>query len=299
MAKKGKESEETLWCLPYDTDSVFKPFLKIPFSAYLNNLISNQNFPAYQFAMSKEIGDQQAWNEKCWRLIQFFEFLNENFEISKWDDHISFIEDNNLRSTMGFFRLWIDAERLYLLNFLKLDSNEFQEDRIYMSLYRTLIFLNHLFSEYMYKDFELNFLNSFIRQAIAQLQKMSPISTNETSEVIEDIIELLKNIKKKEKVLVEPNVLLSLKKGAGIKVSKEGEAIKEVENRLKNSSTFKRKIDEELRLKMICKAAFVDELTSSVKTSYDPVHKIVVEYDREFFGTEEEKGKRKQQAINE
>jgi hypothetical protein len=258
MAKKGKESEETLWCLPYDTDSVFKPFLRIPFSGYLNNLISNQNFPAYQFAMSKEIGDQQAWNEKCWRLIQFFEFLNENFEISKWDDHISFIEDSNLRSTMGFFRLWIDAERLYLLNFLKLDSNEFQEDRIYMSFYRALIFLNHLFSEYMYKDFELNFLNSFIRQAIAQLQKMSPISTNETREVIEHIIQLLKNIKKKEKVLVEPNVLLSLKKGAGIKVSKEGEAIKEVENRLKNSSTFKRKIDEELRLKMICKAAFVD-----------------------------------------
>ncbi len=40
--------EECLWCLPYDTDSVFKPFLKIPFSVYLNNLISNEHFPAYQ-----------------------------------------------------------------------------------------------------------------------------------------------------------------------------------------------------------------------------------------------------------
>lgn len=43
-----KMKEECLWCLPYDTDSVFKPFLKIPFSVYLNNLISNEHFPAYQ-----------------------------------------------------------------------------------------------------------------------------------------------------------------------------------------------------------------------------------------------------------
>jgi hypothetical protein len=40
--------KETLWCLPYDTDSVFKPFLKVSFSTFLKNLISNQYFEAYQ-----------------------------------------------------------------------------------------------------------------------------------------------------------------------------------------------------------------------------------------------------------
>lgn len=117
------ETEETLWSLPYDSDPVFKPFLKVPFSTYLNNIISNQYFAEYQLSMAREIADRNEWNEKSWRLIELFQFLNENFEIDKWDNYISFIEDNTLRSTMGFFRLWIDTERLYLLNFLKLDSN--------------------------------------------------------------------------------------------------------------------------------------------------------------------------------
>lgn len=62
MKNKKLQTEEYLWCLPYDTDSVFKPFLKIPFSAYLNNIISNEYFPAYQLAMSKEVQDRNGWN---------------------------------------------------------------------------------------------------------------------------------------------------------------------------------------------------------------------------------------------
>jgi hypothetical protein len=58
--------------LPYDTDSVFKPFLKIAFSTYLNNIISNQHFSDYQATMAKEISDRTAWNEKSWKLIEFF-----------------------------------------------------------------------------------------------------------------------------------------------------------------------------------------------------------------------------------
>ena len=138
--------EDVLWCLPYDSDSVFLPFLKISFSTYLNNIISNQYFHLFQETTAKELRDPKLWNEKSWRLIQFFEFMNDSFQTDTWDDHIIFIEDTTLRSTMGYFRLWIDTERLYLVNFLKLDSIEFQDDRIYMTLYRTLIFLNHLFT---------------------------------------------------------------------------------------------------------------------------------------------------------
>jgi hypothetical protein len=34
---------------------------------------------------------------------------------------VNFIEEELLRKVMGHFRLWIDLERLYLFNFLKLD----------------------------------------------------------------------------------------------------------------------------------------------------------------------------------
>lgn len=49
--------------------------------------------------------------------------MNEAFDVGSWDECISFIEDSHLRHIMGCFRLWIDTERLYLLSFLKLDSN--------------------------------------------------------------------------------------------------------------------------------------------------------------------------------
>ena len=113
-----------------------------------------------------------------------------------------------------------------------------------MSTYRTLIFFNSLFSEYMFKDFDINFLKNFIKNCTVLLQKMQVTSTNETNEIIEYIILLLSNIKKREKHLVDPKVLHTLKKSAGIKVSKEVESIKEVENRLMNSVGFKKKIDE-------------------------------------------------------
>lgn len=122
---------------------------------------------------------------------------------------------------MGFFRLWIDTERLYLLNFLKLDSIEFQEDRIYMTTYRTLVFFNSLFSEYMFKDFDLNFLNNFVKKCISMLQNMLSTSTNDTGEIINNIIALLNNIKKREKFLIDPKLLHTFKKSATLKVSKE------------------------------------------------------------------------------
>lgn len=78
--------------------------------------------------------------------MQFFEHLNVSFEIGELDMFVTFIEEELLRKVMGHFRLWIDLERLYLFNFLKLDRMEFMDDRIYMALYRTMLFLNTLFS---------------------------------------------------------------------------------------------------------------------------------------------------------
>lgn len=73
--------------------------------------------------------------------------------------------------------------------------------------------------------------------------------------------------------------MLRLRKGAAIKVGKESEIIRDVENRLTNSAGFKKKIDEEMRLKTICKPGFIDELTASLKTFYDPIHKIKTEFE--------------------
>ncbi len=79
---------------------------------------------------------------------------------------------------MGFFRLWIDTERMYLLNFLKLDSNEFQDDRIFMTLFRTILFFHNLFKEYLYNDFDSTFLNQFISSSLKQLRALSEVCTN-------------------------------------------------------------------------------------------------------------------------
>lgn len=79
---------------------------------------------------------------------------------------------------MGFFRLWIDTERMYLLNFLKLDSNEFQDDRIFMTLFRTILFFHNLFKEYLYNDFDTTFLNQFISSSLKQLRALSEVCTN-------------------------------------------------------------------------------------------------------------------------
>ena len=54
--------------------------------------------------------------------------------------------------------MWIDLEKLYLLSFLKMDRMEFQEDRIYFSLYRTMFFMFDLLSEYEVTDFKKEFL---------------------------------------------------------------------------------------------------------------------------------------------
>lgn len=137
-----------------------------------------------------------------------------------WDDRITFIEDNHLRSIMGFFRLWIDTERLYLLNFLKLDSNEFQENRIFMSLFRTLLFLNNLFNEYMTSDFDPQFLRHFISKSVAHLQELNTYVTKEPSIIIEAIISLFENLEKKERILIELGTLQGLKKSAINKVAR-------------------------------------------------------------------------------
>jgi hypothetical protein len=52
------------------------------------------------------------------------------------------------------------------------------------------------------------------------LQKMQLVSTNDTGEIINYIISLLANIKKREKFLIDPKLLHTLKKSAGIKVGK-------------------------------------------------------------------------------
>lgn len=103
---------------------------------------------------------------------------------------------------MGFFRLWIDTERLYLLNFLKLDSNEFQENRIFMSLFRTLLFLNNLFNEYMTTDFDPQFLRHFISKSKAYLQELSVYVTTEATIIIDAILSLFVNLERKERILI-------------------------------------------------------------------------------------------------
>lgn len=89
-----------------------------------------------------------------------------------------------------------------------------------MCLYRVLVFFNHLFSEYLFKDFDPAFLNNFIRQCTGVLQRLELVSTNESNELIRHVIALLANVKKREKFLVDPKILHTLKKSAGIKVSK-------------------------------------------------------------------------------
>ena len=168
-----------------------------------------------------------------------------------------------------------------------------------MCLYRVLVFFNNLFSEYLFKDFDPAFLNNFIRQCTGVLQRLELVSTNESNELLRHVIALLANVKKREKFLVDPKILHTLKKSAGIKVSKEGESIKEVENRLMNSVGFKKKLDEEYRLRMICKPGFIEEFTNNLRTLYDPLQKIREEDGEEFFGTPDEKKKRREQSINE
>jgi hypothetical protein len=80
----------------------------------------------------------------------------------------------------------------------------------------------------MFNDFEGTFLTNFIRQSVAQLRNIKNVSTNDTADIIDSILILLENIKKKEKILIEFSTLQTLKKSALIKVSKEAEAIRQV-----------------------------------------------------------------------
>lgn len=138
-----------------------------------------------------------------------------------WDAHIYFREDNHLRSIMGYFRLWIDTERLYLLNFLKLDSNEFQDDRIFMALFRTLVFLDNLFNKYLPTEFDPGFLKTFISRSLHELRVLADLTTNETADIIAAILALLNNLSRRDKILIELNTLQSIRKSASIKVTKE------------------------------------------------------------------------------
>ena len=71
-----------------------------------------------------------------------------------------------------------------------------------MCLFRTLLFLNTLFNEYVTSDFDPDFLRRFIANSINQLEKMKAVSLNETSQLIQAIIQLFRNLKKKERVLI-------------------------------------------------------------------------------------------------
>jgi hypothetical protein len=65
---------------------------------------------------------------------------------------------------IGSFRMWIDLERLYLLSFLKMDSIEFQKDRIYFALFRMMNFLVELLMEYPMGDFKFEYLSKVSSQ---------------------------------------------------------------------------------------------------------------------------------------
>lgn len=232
-------------------------------------------------------------------LLQFFEFLNTSFDIGVWDSRIDFIEDNHLRNIMGCFRLWIDTERLYLLNFLKLDSTEFQEDRIFMALFRTLLFMDNLFNDYHPNDFDATFLQNFLNSCLGQLELLAQLTTKETAQIIGAVVALLVNLKNKKKILIEHNTLQSIRKSATIKVTKEAEVIQEVENRLLNSALFKRKIDEEARLKQIIKTQAIDDVSAGIRDLYDPIFKLEKDFDIEFYGPAEEKERRRKEGLEE
>lgn len=87
-----------------------------------------------------------------------FEYFNNAFAVQEFESNVKFIADKKTRKSFGSFRMWIDLEKLYLLSFLKMDRMEFQEDRIYFSLYRTMFFMFDLLSEYEVTDFKKEFL---------------------------------------------------------------------------------------------------------------------------------------------
>lgn len=62
-----------------------------------------------------------------------------------------------------------------------------------------------------------------------------------------------------------------------------------MENRLQNSTLFKRKIDEEARLKKITQTTAIEEFSAEVRQFYDPIYKIEKNFDIEFYGPAEEK----------
>lgn len=147
-----------------------------------------------------------------------------------------------------------------------------------MSLFRTLIFQNYLFNEYIYSDFDSTFLNSFIASSISHLTAICEVSTIDTADLVSTIIVLLRNLSKHEKILIELNRLQSLRKSAAIKVSKESEIIKEVENRLQNSAMFKNQLDDEVRLHRIARMEKIDDMAIPVRALYDPISQMHHDY---------------------
>jgi len=89
-----------------------------------------------------------------------------------------------------------------------------------MSLFRTLLFLNNLFNEYMTSDFDPQFLRHFISKSVAHLQELNTYVTKEPSIIIEAIISLFENLEKKERILIELGTLQGLKKSAINKVAR-------------------------------------------------------------------------------
>ena len=108
---------------------------------------------------------------------------------------------------MGHFRLWIDLERLYLFNFLKLDRMEFMDDRIYMALYRTMLFFHTLFSEYDYEDFHAEFIKNFCAKSAQLIEEMSEFLSKATKPLAESIKTVLKNFSSKSASLISMDKL--------------------------------------------------------------------------------------------
>ena len=143
-----------------------------------------------------------------------------------------------------------------------------------MCFFRTLIFFNTLFNEYMTSDFDPDFLRQFISKSISQMERMKAMSISETSRIVQAIIQLLINLEKKERVLIELGTLQNLKKSATIKVTKERETLGDVEMRLKYSALFKRSLDEEKRLSKISNANYIEKITKPMEELCDPILRI-------------------------
>ena len=66
-----------------------------------------------------------------------------------------------------------------------------------MTLFRTVTYFHALFSVYYYNDFLSTFLVGFIKECEEKLTDIGYLCTNDANTIIERIIELMNNVKKR------------------------------------------------------------------------------------------------------